>query len=73
VLCTLGFLIKFFSIFLILFITCISGFDEIHKGFHYYIGNDPKVFRYPDKELLSTGQNYSHTEFSIIELIEQGL
>jgi hypothetical protein len=59
--------------FLILVITDISGFDNIHKGFHYYIGNDPKVFRFPDKELLSKGLNYSHTEFRIIELIEQGL
>ena len=51
----------------------ISDFDKIHKGFHYYIGNDPKVFRFPDEELLSTGSIFSHTEFSIIELIEQGL
>jgi len=65
--------IPYESTFLILVITDISGFENIHKGFHYYIGNDPKVFRYPDDNLLSTGLIYSHTEFRIIELIEEGL
>ena len=65
--------IPYESTFLILVITDISGFDKIHKGFHYYIGNDPKVFRFPDEELLSTGSIFSHTEFRIIELIEDGL
>ena len=65
--------IPYESTFLILVITDISGFEKIHKGFHYYIGNDSKVFRFPDEELLSTGIVFSHTEFRIIELIEQGL
>jgi DNA-binding CsgD family transcriptional regulator len=65
--------IPYESTFLILVITDISGFEKIHKGFHYYIGNDPKVFRFPDCELLSTGSIFSHTEFSILELIDQGL
>jgi DNA-binding CsgD family transcriptional regulator len=65
--------IPYESTFLILVITDISGFEKIHKGFHYYIGNDPKVFRFPDEELLSTGSIFSHTEFRIIELIEEGL
>jgi DNA-binding CsgD family transcriptional regulator len=65
--------IPYESTFLILVITDISHFEKIHKGFHYYIGNDPKVFRYPDDELLSAGLIFSHTEFRIIELIEQGL
>jgi DNA-binding CsgD family transcriptional regulator len=63
--------IPYESTFLILVITDCC--DIIHKGFHYYIGNDPKVFRFPDCELLSTGSIFSHTEFNIIELIEQGL
>ena len=65
--------IPYESTFLILVITDISGFEKIHKGFHYYIGNDPKVFRYPDVELLTKGSIFSHTEFRIIELIEQGM
>jgi PAS domain-containing protein len=35
--------IPYESTFLILVITDISEFDKIHKGFHYYIGNDPKA------------------------------
>ena len=65
--------IPYESTFLILVITNISGFEHIHKGFHYYIGNDPKVFRFPDEKLLSSGNIFSHTEFRIIELIEQGM
>ncbi len=65
--------IPYESVFLILVITDISDFEKIHNGFHYYIGNDPKVFRFPDKELLSRGSIFSHTEFKIIELIEEGL
>jgi len=65
--------IPYESAFLILVITDISGFEKIHKGFHYYIGNDPNVFRFPDEELLSKGSIFSHSEFKIIELVEQGL
>ena len=65
--------IPYESTFLILVITNISGFEHIHKGFHYYIGNDPRVFRFPDEKLLSSGNIFSHTEFRIIELIEQGM
>jgi len=64
--------IPYESSFLILVITDISGFENIHKGFHYYIGNDPNVFRFPDEILLSTGNIFSQTEFRIIELIEEG-
>jgi DNA-binding CsgD family transcriptional regulator len=66
--------IPYESTFLILVITDVSDYcDIIHKGFHYYIGNDPRVFRFPDCELLSTGSIFSHTEFRIIELIEEGM
>ena len=65
--------IPYESVFLILVITDISEFKKSQKEFHYYIGNDPKVFRFPDEELLSKGSIFSHTEFKIIELIEQGL
>ena len=65
--------IPYESAFLILVITDISDFEKPYKGFHYYIGNDPKIFRFPDKELLTSGLIFSHSEFRIIELIEQGL
>ena len=61
------------SVFLILVITDITGFDSIHKGFHFYSGDDGKFFRFPDDELLLVGNIFSQTEFKIIELIEAGL
>jgi DNA-binding CsgD family transcriptional regulator len=65
--------IPYESTFLILVITDISDFDKTPRGFHYYIGNDPKIFRFPDEGLLSSGLVFSHAEFRILELIEQGL
>jgi len=65
--------IPYESTFLILVITDISEFEKPFKGFHYYIGNDPCLFRFPDKKLLTSGLIFSHAEFRIIELIEQGL
>lgn len=61
------------STFLILVITDITGLANIHKGFHFYMGDDPRFFRYPDEKLLMSGSVFSFTEFRIIELIEQGL
>lgn len=61
------------SVFLFLVITDISGFDHIHKRFHFYFGDDRSLFRYPDNELLMSGSIFSNTEFRIIELIDEGL
>ena len=43
------------------------------KGYHYYVGNDKSFFRYPDKELLMTGNVFSEREFDIIKGIAEGL
>lgn len=64
--------IPYESTFLILVITDISKFTKIHKGFHFYMGDDRKYFRFPDEELLMSGMMFSNTEFRIIELIEEG-
>jgi DNA-binding CsgD family transcriptional regulator len=61
------------SAFVIIVITDITAFEKPFKGFHYYIGNDPKIFRFPDQKLLTSGLIFSHSEFKIIELIDQGL
>lgn len=65
--------IPYESVFLILVITDISGFEKIHKGFHFYSGNHRRFFRFPDDELLMSGMIFSHNEYRIIELIEEGL
>lgn len=61
------------SVFLIFVITDISECKKLHKGFHFYNGEDCSLFRYPDDKLLMTGCIFSNTEFRIIELIEEGL
>jgi DNA-binding CsgD family transcriptional regulator len=65
--------IPYESTFMILVITDISDFKNIHKGFHFYMGEDRSYFRYPDEKLLMSGNIFSNAEFSIIELIEKGL
>ena len=61
------------SVFLLLVITDISKSLKIHQGFHFYSGEDHRLFRFPDDELLMTGNIFTHTEFEIIQLIEEGL
>ena len=61
------------SVFLLLVITDISKYLKIHEGFHFYSGEDRRLFRFPDEELLMTGTIFTHTEFEILQLIEQGL
>ncbi len=61
------------SVFLKLVITDISEFKAMHKKFHFYSGEDDLFFRFPDEELLMTGSVFSHSEFYVIELIDQGL
>lgn len=65
--------IPYESVFLILVVTDISDFDKLHKEFHFYNGKDQSLFRYPDCDLLSSGCIFTHTEFKIIELIQDGL
>ena len=43
------------------------------KGYHYYVGSDMSLFKYPDEELLKTGNIYTKREFEIIKLIELGM
>jgi PAS domain-containing protein len=61
------------SVFLILVLTDISWAGHIHKGFHFYCGPERSNFRFPDNELLMSGNIFSDTEFAIIKLIDEGL
>jgi hypothetical protein len=53
--------------------TNIDGYRKGKNGYHYYTGDDPIYFRYPDEELLMMGPPYSTREFEIIQLISSGL
>ena len=53
--------------------TDISWSNKLKHGFHYYLGNDLSKFRYPDDELLMTGNIFSEREFEIIKMVNEGL
>jgi len=53
--------------------TNIDWCKKIKNGFHYYLGTDLSYFRYPDMELLNTGNIFSDREFEIIKLIAHSL
>jgi DNA-binding CsgD family transcriptional regulator len=61
------------SVFLIKVHTNINWCKSLKKGFHYYLGNDSSLFRYPDEEICKLSHPYSNREFEIIKLAELGL
>jgi len=65
--------IPYKTVFYLKIHTNIDGFKKIKHGFHYYIGKDLSLFRYPDAELLNLGNVFSNREFEIIKLIESGM
>ena len=60
------------TVYMIHINTDISWIKNIKHGFHYYLGNDLSYFRYPDEELLITGNIFSDREFEIIKLVHDG-
>ena len=60
------------TVYMIHINTDISWIKNIKHGFHYYLGNDLSYFRYPDEELLMTGNIFSEREFEIIKLVHDG-
>jgi DNA-binding CsgD family transcriptional regulator len=52
--------------------TNIDSFKMKKGQFHYYVGNDTNMFRFPDEELLSQGHQLTIREFEIIKLIASG-
>jgi hypothetical protein len=65
--------IPYKSIFTLKVHTNIEWCKKMKKGYHYYIGSDLSLFRYPDEELCKMSIPFSDREFEIIKLIESGL
>lgn len=61
------------TIYLLQVQTDIDWYRKIRHGYHYYVGSDLSFFRYPDDDLLKTGNVFSDREFEIIRLILSGL
>lgn len=64
--------IPYKTVFFLKVHTNIDWSRKIKNGYHYHTGNDMSYFRYPDDELLQTGNVFTKREFEIIKLIEQG-
>lgn len=63
---------KFNTVFIFQVHTNIDSFKKKKHGYHYYVGTDFSLFRYPDDELLSIGTPFTDREFEIIQMIEAG-
>lgn len=61
------------TVYVLLVLTDLSSFHINKHGYHYYIGDNPIMFRYPDEALLREGHIFSDREFEIIKLIAAGL
>lgn len=61
------------TVFLLQINTDISQFSKSRKRFHYYIGDDSAMFRYPDEILLSVGHVFSNREYEILQMVASGL
>jgi len=62
----------FESVFLFQVVTDITSYSKIKHGYHFYVGTDLSLFRYPDESLLLMGNIFSDREFEIIKLISSG-
>ena len=61
------------TVYLIQIHTDIEWFKKIKHGYHYYVGDNLSLFRYPDEDLLSEGHAFTDREFEILRMIKSGL
>jgi hypothetical protein len=60
-------------VFLIQVVTDIDWYKFKKDSFHFYVGKDLSMFRFPDEHLLEIGPGLSPRELQIIKLIESGM
>ncbi len=48
------------TVYILQVLTDISWFTSSKPGYHFYMGNDPYYFRYPDEKLLLKGSVFSN-------------
>lgn len=52
--------------------TNIDSYNMKKDIFHYYVGDDISLFKFPDDDLLNMDHNLTNREFEIIKLIAEG-
>ena len=61
------------TVYMLMVFTEIDMYPNVQCAHHHYYGNDMSYFRYPDKQLMKTGNIFSDREFEIIQLLAKGL
>lgn len=61
------------TVYFLLVLTDLTSFTINKHRYHYYLGNDLSMFRFPDQKLLLVGHNFSEREFEILKLIALGM
>jgi len=61
------------TVYMLMVFTEVELFSKTHCAHHHYFGNDVSYFRYPDEQLMKTGNIFSDREFEIIQLLAKGL
>jgi DNA-binding CsgD family transcriptional regulator len=61
------------TVYLLMVFTEFDMFPKTQWAHHHYYGNDMSYFRYPDEQLMKTGNIFSDREFEIIQLLAKGL
>lgn len=61
------------TVYLLMVFTEVDMYPKAQWASHHYYGNDMSYFRYPDEQLMSTGNIFSKREFEIIQLLARGL
>jgi len=60
------------TVYMLLVVTDLSSFKINKTGFHYYLGQDESMFRFPDYTLLDIRLGLSTREIQILKLIAHG-
>lgn len=61
------------TVYVLMVFTEVDKYPKAQWAKHHYYGNDISYFRYPDEQLMSTGNIFSKREFEIIQLLARGL
>ena len=61
--------VSYQTVFVLQIMTDISWFKKATPGYHFYQGNDPYYFRYPDEQLLLKGNVFSDFNSTCAETV----
>jgi DNA-binding CsgD family transcriptional regulator len=60
------------TVYMLMVFTEVDNYPRDQWAHHHYFGNDMSYFRYPDEQLMKTGNLFSDREFEIIQFLAKG-